>query len=151
MRVALALGAGGAGARSPWHASRCTLYDTQCDRHATKAATEHTRILPWHRGRALQFGDAAGRRALFSQIMCTSAAHSAPVCGECRRLLTRERLAIDILGSRVCPVTAEDMHHARAWTLHVAGLGCRICMCLRQGTDAATKERDARLRTDSEA
>ncbi len=24
-------------------------------------------------------------------------------------------------------------------------------MCLRQGTDAATKERDARLRTDSEA
>jgi len=36
VRVALALGAGGAGARSPWHASRCTLYDTQCDRHATK-------------------------------------------------------------------------------------------------------------------
>jgi len=55
------------------------------------------------------------------------------------------------IGSRDCPATAQDMHDARAWTLHVAALEGMICMCLRQGTDAATKERDARLRTELEA
>jgi hypothetical protein len=100
VRVALALGAGRVGA--PPGTPLCVHFTTHI---ATDMPPSRHRAYPhWALAQGPRFavGGAAGRRALFSQVMCTSAARSAPVCGECRRLLSRERLAIDIFGSRVC-------------------------------------------------
>ena len=95
VRMALALGAGRV--RAPPGTPLCVHFTTHS---VTDMPPSRHRAPPrWALAQGPRFavGSAAGHCALFSQGMCTSAARSAPVCGEGRRLLTWERLAIDIL------------------------------------------------------
>ncbi len=73
--------------------------------------------------------------------------------GACRRLLSGEQPAMDMVDSWVYPVMAQDIASCQG-----AATACfcfvklqYCCLCLRQGTDAAFKERDARPRAEPEA
>jgi len=114
---------------------------------------------------------AASRRASFGRS-CAPSRHAVRQCAEqlqsapaggpgmvswlggaCRRLLSGDQPAIDMFGLQVCPVTAEDMasyQGAHTACLCFAGMQ-NCCLCLRQGTNAATKEGDARPRAELEA
>ncbi len=102
------------------------IHDTQCTRHATKP---------------LQSVPAGGPGMVYW------------LGGACRRLLSGEQPAMDMLASWGCTLS-------RLRYCIMPGRGHRMfllfrmqfcCLCLRQGTDAAFKERGARLRAEPEA